>query len=217
MDASGQTIQPEGIVNINAGMIMLTCFLFAGFGAKLRATTSLCLGTVLIIIALTLFGASHGVGAAMLAMVIFSAGEMLASPKYSEFLGNIAPADKKAMWIGFSQAPILIGWTIEGKVGPQLYQTFSDKDVFAREMLVARGMDAYQVTEAALPVGDAFRKLVAFTGETPEALTRSLYQTHHIGATWFVFALVGVVSAGLIWAYGRWVRRLAATEASGEQ
>jgi len=27
MDANGQTIQPEGIVNINAGMIMLTCFL----------------------------------------------------------------------------------------------------------------------------------------------------------------------------------------------
>src|SRR5262249_13155908 len=30
MGKDGKTIEPEGIVNINAGMIMLTCFLFAG-------------------------------------------------------------------------------------------------------------------------------------------------------------------------------------------
>ena len=132
-------------------------------------------------------------------MVIFSLGEMLASPKFSEFLGNIAPPDKKAMWIGFSQAPILIGATIEGKVGPQLYHMWSDKDVFSREMLVERGLDPSQVTVAALPLGEAFHKLVAVTGETPAALTRLLYETHHIGATWYFFAFVGVVSAVLIW------------------
>src|SRR5439155_1074701 len=90
MDAHGQTIQPEGIVNINAGMIMLTCFLVAGLGAKLRATTALLFGTVLIVLALGLFGATNFVGFAVLAMIIFSVGEMLASPKFSEFLGNIA-------------------------------------------------------------------------------------------------------------------------------
>jgi len=59
-----------------------------------------------------------------------------------------------------------------------------------------------------LPSGEAFHKLVAVTGESPEALTRLLYQTHHIGATWMFFAAVGVVSAGLIWAYGKWLRQL---------
>src|SRR5512136_429521 len=41
MDEQGRTIQPEGIVNINAGMIMVTCFLFAALSAKMRATTSM--------------------------------------------------------------------------------------------------------------------------------------------------------------------------------
>ena len=212
MDANGQTIQPAGIVNINAGMIMLTCFLFAGFGAKLRATSSLCLGTILIVIALALFGASHGVGAAMLAMVIFSAGEMLASPKFSEFLGNIAPADKKAMWIGFSHAPILLGWTIEGKLGPYLYDVFSSKDIFARQMLVEHGLTPEQVTEQALPIGEAFKKLIAVTGQSPEHLTQQLYHAHHVGMTWYVFAAIGVASAVMIWLYGRWVQRLAARQ-----
>ena len=59
MDENGQTIQPEGIVNINAGMIMLTCFLFAGLGAKMRATNSMLLGTVFLAVALAMFGATN--------------------------------------------------------------------------------------------------------------------------------------------------------------
>src|SRR2546430_12645864 len=89
MDANGQTIQPEGIVNINAGMIMLTCFIFAGLSARMRATTSLLVGTLFVTAALCLLGFSNQVGLAVFAMIIFSIGEMLATPKFSEFLGNI--------------------------------------------------------------------------------------------------------------------------------
>jgi len=213
MDDNGRSIQPEGIVNINAGMIMLTCFLFAGLSAKMRATTSMLVGTVLVVIALSLFGLTNFIGFAVLAMIIFSIGEMLASPKFSEFLGNIAPSDKKAMWIGFSQAPILIGWTIEGKLGPQLYHIFSAKDVFARQMLVDRGVSPAQVTEQALPIGEAFKKLVEVTGESPTQLTHALYQSHHVGLTWYVFAAIGVASAVMIYFYGRWIYKLTQQQA----
>jgi len=212
MDADGQTIQPEGIVNINAGMIMVTCFLFAALGAKMRAMTSLLAGTVLMVIALALFGITNLVGFGVLAMIIFSVGEMLASPKFSEFLGNIAPPDKKAMWIGFSQAPILIGWTIEGKLGPQLYHIFSAKDEFARQMLLDHGLTPAQVSEQALPIGEAFKKLAQVTGDSPAHLTQVLYQSHHVGLTWYVFAVIGVASAVMIYFYGRWILRLAKEE-----
>jgi len=211
MDQVGQRIQPEGIVNINAGMIMLTCFLFAGLSARMRAPTSMVVGTLFITAALSIIGLSNHVGLMVLAMVIFSVGEMLASPKFSEFLGNIAPADKKAMWIGFSQAPILIGWTIEGKLGPLFYYLFSSKDIFARQMLTERGMSPDQVTAKALPIGEAFKKLVEFTGQSPDELTQKLYQSHHVGTTWFIFAAVGVLSAVLLYFYGRWILKLTTT------
>ncbi len=214
MDQDGQTIQPEGIVNINAGMIMITCFIFAGLSAKMRATTSMLVGTVLVVAALAIFGATNLIGFAVLAMIVFSIGEMLASPKFSEFLGNIAPPDKKAMWIGFSQAPILIGWTIEGKLGPQLYHIFSAKDEFARQMLVEHGLTPEQCSEPALPIGEAFKKLVQVTGDSPEHLTRLLYQSHHVGLTWYVFAVIGVASAVMIYLYGQWIRQLASREAT---
>jgi proton-dependent oligopeptide transporter, POT family len=134
---------------------------------------------------------------------------MLASPKFSEFLGNIAPADKKAMWIGFSQAPILIGWTIEGKLGPQLYHIFSAKDEFARQLLLERGLTPEQCSEKLLPIGEAFNKLVQVTGESPAHLTQVLYQSHHVGLTWYVFAAIGVASAVMIYCYGQWILKLA--------
>jgi len=180
----------------------------------MRATTSLLVGTIFIVAALTLFGLTNFIGFAVLAMIVFSIGEMLASPKFSEFLGNIAPMDKKAMWIGFSQAPILIGWTIEGKLGPWLYDVFSAKDELARQMLVARGLDPAAVSKQALPVGEAFSKLVQVTGEAPEKLTQLLYQNHHVGYTWLIFAGVGVASAIMIFFYGRWVAKLAKQEAA---
>jgi MFS family permease len=217
MKEDGMTIEPEGIVNINSGLIMLTCFLFAGLSAKMRATTSLLVGTVLVVAALTLIGLSNIAWLCVAGMAVFSIGEMLASPKFSEFLGNIAPSDKKAMWIGFSQIPILVGQTLEGKLGPQLYHIFSEKDVLARKMLVSKGMDAALVTEEALPVGEAFRKLVEFTGETPAALTRTLYETHHVGLPWTIFAFLGVLSAVLIWGYGRWFRKFADNEKQSRQ
>jgi len=212
MHKSGMTIQPEGIVNINAGLIMFTCFLFAGLSARMRATTSLFVGTLLVSAALMLLGVTNLAWFAVLALVVFSIGEMLASPKYSEYLGNIAPPDKKAMWIGFSQAPILIGWTIEGKLGPTLYDLFSSKDEFARQMLQVHGWSAAQVDHAALKVGEAFPKLVEVTGQTPDALTRLLYEQHHVGMIWFIFAATGLLAAAMIYFYGRWVRKLADQE-----
>lgn len=212
MTQDGRAIEPEGIVNINAGLIMFTCFLVAGFGAKFRAMTTMLMGTCGITAALVLFGSSRFIGFAVLAMIVFSVGEMLASPKFSEFLGNIAPPDKKAMWIGFSHVPILVGWTIEGKLGPWLYHVFSAKDELARRMLVERGFPADQVTEQALPIGEAFKKLVEFTGESPEQLTQLLAQTHPVGMPWFIFAGIGVASGVMIYFYGRWIARLAAKE-----
>jgi len=176
----------------------------------MRATTSLMLGTVFLAAALILLGSSTLVSSAVLAMIIFSAGEMLASPKFSEFLGNIAPPDKKAMWMGFSQVPILLGWALEGKLGPQFYHIFSAKDELARRMLVEEGIPRALTTEAALPVGKAFDRLVEVTGQSPEQLTQLLYQHHHVGLTWFIFAAVGLVAGVMIYFYGKWIARLVA-------
>ncbi|MHC4946908.1 MAG: MFS transporter [Planctomycetota bacterium] len=155
MNEDGTAIQPEGMLNLNAGLIMITCFLFAHLSGFMRATTSMVVGTLFAAAAMFAIGASLAGWTVVGAIAIFSVGEMLSSPKFSEFIGNFAPHDKKAMYLGFSQIPVAIGWTLEGKLGPTLYDRLASKDRFSRTLLAER-MDS---GEAALPAGDALADL----------------------------------------------------------
>jgi hypothetical protein len=102
--------------------------------------------------------------------------------------------------------PIAIGWTLEGKIGPVLYDIFASKDAFSRELLLERGMSSDLVN--AIPQGEAFSKLVSFTGENASALTEILYNSHNVGMVWYIMSIVGVLSAIGIYIYGRWILTL---------
>ena len=206
MSQDGQRIQPEGLVNLNAMLIMFVCFIVAGWSALLRATNSMALGTFLAAATLMVFGGFNYVWLIVLGIVSFSIGEMLSSPKSSEYLGNIAPAQKKAMYLGFSQLPLGIGWSIEGFTGQYLYGRFGAKDTLAREALADAGMPQAEVD--AVPIGEAFQRLVEVSGQTAEALTAELYFANEVGIAWYIMGSVGIVAAAGMYAYGRWTYRL---------
>jgi POT family proton-dependent oligopeptide transporter len=204
MNKDGTEIQPEGMLNVNAGLIMLTCFLFAALSGKMRATTSMVVGTVFASLAMILSGFSTLGWISIGAIAVFSVGEMLSSPKFSEFIGNFAPSDKKAMYLGFSQVPLAIGWTLEGKVGPALYDHFASKERFAREMLAEKGLLVGDALKA-LKEGEAFDKLVELTHLDKWELTHQMYAAHNVGMVWYIMATVGLVTAVAIYLYGRWI------------
>ncbi|MDH4055031.1 MAG: MFS transporter [Gammaproteobacteria bacterium] len=206
MTQDGKTILPEGLININAMLIMFVCFIVAGWSALMRATTSMALGTFLAASTLLLFAGFNSVWIVLVAIICFSIGEMLSSPKCSEYLGNIAPAQKKAMYLGFSQLPLGIGWVLEGYFGQVLYAEYGAKDTIARQSLLDGGMS--QTDVAAVPVGEAFQKLVEITGQTADALTAQLYMNNDIGGAWYIMATVGIVSAAGMYVYGRWTYQL---------
>ena len=207
MNKDGTEIQPEGMLNLNAGLIMLTCFLFALLSGKMRATTSMVIGTLLATVAIILSGSSTLGWISVGAIAIFSVGEMLSSPKFSEFIGNFAPADKKAMYIGFAQAPVATGMAIEGKLGSWLYDHFASKERFAREMLADKGLLAGQALTD-VKQGEAFAKLVELSHIDKWELTHQLYTSHNVGMVWYIMAGVGVLTAFGIYVYGQWVARL---------
>lgn len=207
MNKDGLRIEPEGIVNLNSFMIMLTCFIFAGLSSRFRATTTLFYGTLLVVASLTLFGLYTHAWVIVACMAIFSIGEMLTGPKYGEFIGNIAPPGKKAMWMGFTQAPVLIGWTLEGKIGPQLYHTFSSKDQLSRQMITEKFDAAMDVTEKGIPVGEAFHKLVEISGKSASEMQQALYDANNVGMVWYVFAIIALFSAMMIYVYGVWFKK----------
>lgn len=183
---------------------MLICFLVAGWSARIRATSSMALGTFLVSAALLMLGSFNFVWVMVAAIVIFSFGEMLSSPKNSEFLGNIAPRQKKAMYLGFTQIPLGIGWIAEGYLGPALYGKYSSKETISRQLLAEGDTDVSTV-----PIGEAFTKLVEVSGQSAEALTASLYASNNIGSVWYIMGTIGLVTTLGLYAYGKWTYRFA--------
>ena len=138
------------------------------------------------------------------AIVVFSVGEMLSSPKSSEYLGNIAPKQKKAMFLGFSQFPIGVGWVAESYVGPTLYGIYGSKETLSREMLTQQGVNVESI-----PIGEAFIKLQEVTGQSAEYLTQTMYQANQIGMVWYVMGAVGIITTFGLYVYGRWTYKFA--------
>ena len=204
LDAQGQEMQPEGVLNLNAMLIMTTCFLVAAVSARLRATSSIVVGIALASMTYLLFASTLVAWVVVGAVLVFSLGEMLSSPKFSEFIGNFAPADKKAMYIGFAQLPVGVGMMLEGKIGPVLYDHFASKERIAREVLLERGLGSDAV--AAIPQGEAFGRLVQQLQRPEWEVTAQLAAGHDIGSPWYIMALVGLTAAVGMWLYGRWIR-----------
>lgn len=211
MNKEGTEILPEGMLNVNAMLIMLSAFAFAWLSGKMKAIHSMVLGTLLASVAMIASGLSTLGWVSLAAIAIFSVGEMLSSPKFSEYVGNFAPPDKKAMYLGFAQFPIAVGWVLEGKLGMKLYTIFASKEVFSRQMLAEKGMAADEI--AKIPEGEAFMKLCDVLQMPKHDVTALLLEQHNPGVIWLVMAGIGVLSAlGIAW-YGSWVKKLQAREA----
>jgi MFS family permease len=203
VDPSGKFIQPEGMLNLNAGLIMTTCFFFAWLSGKVRATTSMIVGTLLASLAMFLSGASVLGTTSVIAVFVFSVGEMLSSPKFSEYVGNLAPPHKTAMYLGFSQIPLAVGWTLEGKLGPMLYDHFASKERLSRLMLLDVGWSKDRVS--GIPEGEAFRRLVEHLGQPEGSVTSALLASHDVGRLWWIMGGIGLLSAaGIHWYARRW-------------
>ncbi|MCW9001040.1 MAG: hypothetical protein OQK04_20175, partial [Kangiellaceae bacterium] len=185
---------------------MLTCFLVAAWTAHYRITTAMFAGAVASVVSMILIGGFESAWIVLFAVALFSLGEMMISPKKNEYMSNIAPKNKRAMYLGFVMLPQGIGWGLEGYFGPWLYNEFASKENFARQMLADKGMTADQIT--AVPQGEGFSKLVEFTGENAQALTSQLYAMHNVGNAWYVIGVIGAVSAVGILLYGKWLFRM---------
>ena len=206
MSKDGLRILPEGMININSFLIMTSCFLVAAISGKFRVTTAMFIGAILSCLTMVFIGATASAWIIAVGIAIFSFGEMLISPKKNEFMGNIAPKDKKAMYLGFVMLPQGVGWTLEGYFGPKLYEMFASKNIFARQMLAEKGMSPAEIDQ--IPQGEGFMTLVSYTGESAQSLTQLLYTQNNVGLVWYIIGAIGTFSAVGILLYGRWIYRM---------
>ncbi len=128
---------PEFIVNINALGIVLFQVIVSFLISRFHQFTGMILGMIVAAVGIGFaavagdhgfFGAG-GIGLLVcLGILIFSFGEMMASPTSQEYVGRIAPEDKKALYMGYYFVAVALGNLFGGILSGQLYA------ILARDM-----------------------------------------------------------------------------------
>lgn len=124
MATAGQ-INPEYIININAGAIIFFQVLVSYLVTKLKPFTTIFYGTLITVVSFSvlIWGTTGWIVVA--GLVIFSFGEMMASPKSKEYTGKIAPPDKVAMYMGYFYWCVALGNLFGGILSGQFYALFA--------------------------------------------------------------------------------------------
>lgn len=203
--ADGGQVNPEWIVNVDAGSIILLVLLVSYITGRFRPISAIIVGMLIAVGGFLLAGNVTTGWWCVLGIFIFAIGEMACSPKFSEYIGLMAAPEKKALYMGYSNIPFAVGWAGANFIGGPLYDALSDKYALARRYLVEQlGHDA--PTVAGLPADELMPRLAAALGRTPAAARQVLWDTYHPQSFWWICAAVGLgATLGMV-GYHFWLR-----------
>jgi proton-dependent oligopeptide transporter, POT family len=135
----------------------------------------------------------------VLALFIFGVGEMACSPRIIEYLGSLAPGDKRAMYVGCYFIPIAGGNFFAGLLS-SVYEAMSDKVVLLQREVAARGLDIPAISES-FTQNDFIRRAGELMGMNGAQLTDFLWRTYQPYNFWLVVVGIGVGTTALLLLY----------------
>jgi dipeptide/tripeptide permease len=203
---NGGNLTQEWMINLNAGLISLFAFLVGYLTGRLRSLTAIVIGIAVSAVAIYMLGMRMAGWWILLAIAVFSLGEMMASPTKMRYLAAIAPPGRKGQYMGYVNMTVGIGWSIGSIVAGEWYQEKGDKVVLARRYLEERaGVSAERV--AALDRGEVMAFFQETVGVDAWGARELLWNTYEPYSMWLLFTLIGLGSMVLLVAYDQVTRK----------
>lgn len=131
------TFGAEHITVINAGTIILLQVLVSRIVKNAKPLVTMIAGMLIGAVGFGILAYSGHVWGLIAAMCVFSIGEMTAHPKYYSYVGLVAPADKKALYMGYAFLYGVIGSLIGSNLGGALYESILKPHIGSPEASVA--------------------------------------------------------------------------------
>lgn len=114
----------EHVTVINAGTIILLQVLVSRAVRNVAPLTAMVVGMTIGSVGFVCLAFASTPWIFILGIAVFSIGEMTAHPKYYSYIGLVAPADKKAVYMGYAFLYGVIGSLIGSTLGGSLYESF---------------------------------------------------------------------------------------------
>ncbi len=111
----------EHVTVINAGTIILLQLIISNIVKKMKALPTMVTGITIATIGMGILAISTHIWVFIIGIFLFSIGEMTAHPKFISYIGLLAPADNKALYMGYIFLYGVFGSSIGSIVGAKLY------------------------------------------------------------------------------------------------
>ena len=174
-------VKPEMLINIDAITILILVIPLSYLIGKMRKLTAMVVGMTIALIGF-LGAGSTGLGWVCCLMVfVFAIGELICSPTFSAYVGLIAPPDKKALYMGYSNIPGAIGWGVGNLISGPLYDWLSSKVLLARDFMAGiLGPSGGWVNDPELLPQDRVIETMVYLGDggNPTLLKQAAQQVH---------------------------------------
>jgi dipeptide/tripeptide permease len=122
-------IKPEYIINLNAFGIICFQVLISYLVRRTSPLASIILGVSVTVASFLIYLAGASGWIVVAAVLVFSVGEMLASPRSKEYAGRIAPPEKVGMYMGYFYWCVALGNLFGGLLSGVAYQHFGPQGV----------------------------------------------------------------------------------------
>ena len=128
-------IKPEHLINLNAFGIICFQVLVSYFMRKTSPLTSIIAGVCVTIASFGLYLVGMSGWIVVSAILVFSVGEMMASPRSKEYAGRIAPPEKVGMYMGYFYWCVALGNLFGGLLSGLSYQYFGPQGINRPDMM----------------------------------------------------------------------------------
>ncbi len=200
--SSDGTIAAEYITNMDAMYIILFQIAVSAIIMKWRPLTSMMTGFLVCSVGMSLTLFTNNPFFIISAIFIFGVGEMMGSPKITEYIGKIAPKDKIALYMGCSFLPVTFGNMLAGYISGGVYGRMSDKVTLLKNDLILKGFEVPEITNGFTQT-DLYHKGAELLQMTQTELTNYLWTTYNPGKIWMVLLGIGAGASFLLFLYDR--------------
>ncbi|MGD8347418.1 MAG: MFS transporter [Lysobacterales bacterium] len=122
-------VKPEHLINLNAFGIICFQVLISYLMRKTTPLTSIIVGVSVTIASFLIYLAGASGWIVVSAILVFSLGEMMASPRSKEYAGRIAPPEKVGMYMGYFYWCVALGHLFGGLLSGLAYQHYGPQGV----------------------------------------------------------------------------------------
>jgi dipeptide/tripeptide permease len=113
----------EHVTVINAGTIILLQVIVSRIVKNTKPLLTMVVGIFIGTLGFVCLAFASNVWIFIIGIAVFSIGEMTAHPKYYSYIGLVAPADKKAVYMGYAFLYGVIGSLVGSNLGGMMYES----------------------------------------------------------------------------------------------